>query len=124
MNKLLQIRDWERLASEANFRPESMAALCPVSLRQLERFFSKRFQKTPKAWARQLRCRLALELIAQGWSSKAVAGQLHFWDEAHFCKDFKRIYGAPPQSFAPSYEARDPARASYRPLYTGETIRT
>ena len=106
MSKLFEIRDWERLASQARFRPESMAALCPVSLRQLERFFSKKFQKTPQQWARQLRGRLALELISQGWSSKAVAGQLHFWDESHFCNEFKRVHGAPPQAFAPSYHGR------------------
>jgi len=122
MSKLLAIRDWEKLASEASFRPESMAALCPVSLRQLERFFNRRFQKTPKAWARQLRCRLARELISQGWSSKAVAGQLHFWDESHFCNDFKRVYGAPPQAFAPSYQDCNRAKPAGTVLRTRQPV--
>src|SRR5215472_12563148 len=114
MSRLLDIQNWEKLAHEANFRPESMAALCTVSLRQLERFFIKTFHQTPKKWARQLRCRLALNLIAQGWSSKAVAGQLHFWDESHFCNDFKRVYGAPPQAFAPSYDGQGRTRTFSR----------
>jgi transcriptional regulator GlxA family with amidase domain len=108
MNKLLEIQNWEKLACEANFRPESMAALCPVSLRQLERFFSRRFHKTPNEWAKELRGRLALKLISEGWSNKAVAGKLHFWDESHFCNHFKRVYGAPPQTFAPLYGKSQP----------------
>jgi len=101
--RLLQIQDWEKLAREAHFRPEAMAALCPISLRQLERFFREAFHKTPRTWTRELRCRLALKLIAEGWSNKAVATELHFWDEAHFCHDFRRVYGTSPQAFAPLY---------------------
>ena len=122
MSKLLEIQDWEQLASQAKFRPESMAALCPVSLRQLERFFSKKFNKTPQEWARELRGRLALELISQGWSSKAVAGQLHFWDESHFCNEFKRVHGASPQAFAPSYEGRNRTNLAGPPTHFRQTI--
>jgi AraC-like DNA-binding protein len=99
----MQIQDWERLAREANFQPQVMAALCPISLRQLERFFKRDLKKTPSRWVRDLRCRLALKLISAGWSSKAVAAELHYWDESHFCHEFKRVYGVPPQNFAPVY---------------------
>ena len=100
---LLQIQDWEKLAREANFQPQVMAALCPISLRQLERLFKRELKKTPSQWVRDLRCRLALKLISMGWSSKAVAAELHYWDESHFCHEFKRVHGASPKRFAPAY---------------------
>jgi transcriptional regulator GlxA family with amidase domain len=104
--RLIKIQAWEELAKQARFQPASMAALCPISLRQLERFFVETFDKSPGEWARELRCRLARQLISEGWSTKAVAAELGFVDGAHFCHEFKRVYGFPPQSFAPLFSAR------------------
>lgn len=101
--RLLHDQNWECLARKANFRPEAMAALCPISLRQLERFFKSRFNKTPTEWIREFRFGLAIKLISSGWSSKAVAAELHYWDESHFCHEFKRVSGASPLRFAPLY---------------------
>ena len=103
--RLAHILNWEKLAKEAKFHPATMAALCPISLRQLERFFIERFKQTPLEWARQLRCRLACQLITQGWSNKAVVAELGFANESHLCHEFRRFYAAPPQTFAPLYEA-------------------
>src|SRR5258707_274006 len=102
--QLLQIHDWEGLAREANFRPASMAALCTTSLRQLQRFFARHFHQTPRDWTRELRCRIARQLISQGWSSKAVVNELGFVDHAHLCHEFRTFYGAPPRTFAPMWE--------------------
>jgi len=110
--RLLKIQDWEKLAREAAFQPAVMAALCPVSLRQMQRFFIEQFEKTPREWARELRCRLARQLISEGWSSKAVALELHFASESHFCHEFKRVYGVCPQTFAPLYGAKDTSRTA------------
>ena len=99
--RLLRIPDWEGLAKEAKFQPATIAALCPISLRQLRRFFKEQFDKTPKQWTRELRCRLAIELICKGWSNKAVAEELGYADECHFCHEFKRVYGCSPQNYAP-----------------------
>lgn len=107
---LLRIADWEQLAREAKFQPSAIAALCPISLRQLERFFAARFNKTPRSWAKELQCRLARQLIAEGWSNKAVAGEFGFASESHFCHEFKRVYGVPPQTFAPVYRGDNGAR--------------
>src|SRR5712671_5959488 len=41
--RLLRITDWENLARQADFEPGKMADICPVSIRQLERFFAERF---------------------------------------------------------------------------------
>jgi len=103
--RLSRIEDWEKLAKEARFQPSNMAALCPLSLRQLERFFALQFKTTPARWARQLRCRIAAQLILQGWSNKCVAAELHFGNESHLCHEFRRFYGKSPQQFAPCYRS-------------------
>src|SRR5262249_10150236 len=100
---LSRISNWEELAREARFEPSNMAALCPTSLRHLERFFTIQFNKTPSEWARELKCRLARQLIAEGWSNKAVAAELHFGNESHLCHEFKRFFGASPQTFGPGW---------------------
>jgi AraC-like DNA-binding protein len=101
-NLLLASRDWEKLAREAEFRPSRMASLCGMSERQLQRLSKQHFGRTPRVWLRELQCRLAKNLIAQGYSSKAAAAELSFATEAHFCREFKKIYGASPQRFAPN----------------------
>src|SRR4051812_11990658 len=105
--RLAKIDQWERVALQARFQPSEMAALCWVSLRQLERHFTKQFQQTPREWARALRCRMARDLIAKGWSNKAVAFELHFSNESHLCHEFSTHYSQPPQAFGPSYCPED-----------------
>ena len=73
-----------------------MAALCPASLRSLERFFAKQFKRTPGQWTRELGCGLARQLVAEGWSNKAVAAELGFTDEALSCHQFKRTSSTRP----------------------------
>ena len=46
---------------------------------------------------------MARDLLSRGWSNKAVAAELGFADESHFCHEFKRIYGCSPQWLAPLY---------------------
>ena len=91
--------NWAALAKNANFRPAAMAALCSVSLRQLERYFASNMNQTPGAWTRELRLRIAKQLISHGWSGKSIASELSFSDTAHFCREFKRRYGVTPQSW-------------------------
>lgn len=101
--QLLRIQDWETTARQAKFHPATMAALCTISLRQMERIFVRRFKTTPIAWTRALRCEQARRLIAKGWTNKAVAIELGFANESHLCHEFRRVYGSPPRSFAPTY---------------------
>jgi AraC-like DNA-binding protein len=94
---------WEQLAREADFNSGKMASLCTISERQLQRIFRRNFDCTPSHWLRDLQCRLAKELIAQGYSNKAAAAELKFASQSHFCREFKRVFGASPQTFAPAY---------------------
>ena len=107
--KLDRIEDWEALAKKADYEPGKMSALCPISLRQLERHFLLHFGKTPRRWVRELRCRLAQELIVQGYSNKAIVAELKFGSESHFCHEFKKILGASPQTFAPVFGVKKAA---------------
>jgi AraC-like DNA-binding protein len=85
----------EELAEQAEFQPGRMAAICKVSLRQIERDFEKMFQKTPTEWVRELRCRLALTLAAEGYSNKEIAAELKFASASHFCHEFRKFHGVP-----------------------------
>lgn len=111
--RLLRIQDWENLAKEADFKPAIMAAKCMVSLRHLERFFDEHFNETPGEWTRGLRCRLAMLLIMKGYSNKAVVAELGFANHAHFCHQFKKVYGFSPQTFSPPYR-NQPANVALR----------
>ena len=95
--------DWERLAKEAAFRSAKMASLCSVSERHFQRLFKKHLGCSPTQWLRMLQCRLAKELISQGYSSKAAAVELKFATNSHFCREFKKVFGVSPQSFAPNH---------------------
>jgi AraC-like DNA-binding protein len=101
--RLGKVADWERVAREAGFQPSKMAALCFVSDRQLQRFFQSEFQTTPSRWLRELQCRMAKNLIARGLSTKAVSAELKFGNESHFCREFKKMFAVPPQTFSPTY---------------------
>jgi len=100
---LSRIQNWEVLARNAKFKPAIMAAFCCVSLRQLERFFNSHFKMTPTEWARDLRCKIARQLIGQGWSNKAVVFELGYANDSHLCHEFQKVYGTSPRSFAPVY---------------------
>lgn len=100
---LLTIEQWEQVAREAEFNPAKMASLCSISERQLQRLFRQHLRCTPSHWLRELQCRLAKDLITQGYSNKAAANELKFANESHFCREFKKVYGTSPQSFAPAH---------------------
>jgi AraC-like DNA-binding protein len=101
---LLTIEQWEQVAREADFNSAKMASLCSISERQLQRLFRQHLHCTPSHWLRELQCRLAKDLIAQGYSNKAAANELKFANESHFCREFKKVFGTSPQSFAPAHE--------------------
>jgi len=102
-DSLLTIEEWEQVAKEAEFNPAKMATLCSISERQLQRLFRQHLHCTPSRWLRDLQCRMAKQLIAQGYSNKAAAAELKFASESHFCREFKKVFGTSPQTFAPAH---------------------
>jgi AraC-like DNA-binding protein len=103
MAKLSSI-NLEDKARLANYDPDSLAALCGVSLRHLQRFFRKAKGTTPSAWLLEQKCDRALSLIRQGYSNIAVVKELNFTSASELCRIVKRLRGVTPQSFAPNYE--------------------
>ncbi len=106
--KLENIKDWKKLAQEAAFEPRKMAALCNVSVRQLEQHFKKHLQMPPSRCIRNVRFDLAKKLMAGGFSTKAVAKDLKFASESHFCHAFMQTTGVSPREFAPAYRRKNP----------------
>ena len=94
--------DWECLAKEAEYNSAKMASLRGMSERHSQRLFKKHLGCSPTQWLRTLQCRLAKDLISQGYSSKAAAAEMKFANDAHFCREFKKIFGVSPQKFAPN----------------------
>lgn len=107
---LQTVSQWEQLAKDADYSPAKMALLCNVSERHLQRLFKTHIRCTPSRWLRDLQCRLAKELISQGYSNKAAAMELKFASESHLCREFKKVFGTSPQTFAPSKKLKTEAQ--------------
>jgi AraC-like DNA-binding protein len=116
--KLSKIDNWEMMARGAGYRPSLMAALCAVSLRQLERFFVDRFGASPGKWTRDLRIQAARDRISAGQSNKEVVDELRFANPSHLCHEFKRAFGVSPQTFG------TPPRSPYTSLARPVNIET
>ena len=106
----LTIGELQALGRQAKFRPGQLAALWPISKRQMERVFQCSFHKTPRTWLRELQCRLALNLVSQGFSNKAITLQLGFANETHFCRAFRKAFGTTPREIARTLVERKRAK--------------
>jgi len=98
-SKLNRIQNWSDLARQAGFRAKQLAALCLVSLRQLERYCNESFGRTPQDWLNQARFREAKKLLLMGFSVKEVASRLEFKQASHFSSWFKRRTRRPPSEY-------------------------
>jgi AraC-like DNA-binding protein len=107
--KVLTIIEWEEVARKADYNPGKMAVLCSISERQMQRLFQQHVKCTPGRWLRQLQCRLAKQLISQGYSNKAIAAELKFSSQSHFCREFKKVFGTSPKNFARGQNSDRPA---------------
>jgi transcriptional regulator GlxA family with amidase domain len=99
MVRRLEIIDWEDLAVKCHGNVASMAATILVSRKTLERHFHDRWNTSPARWAKKVMLNKALELLRQGYSNKAVVGDLKLCSESWLCREFKKLYGASPQSY-------------------------
>lgn len=93
---LEKVRDWDILARSAKYRASSLAALCQISLRTLERHFQKHYSLKVGQWLKELRMADAYERLQTGQSVKEVAFELGYKQHSHFSRDFKTRFGISP----------------------------
>ncbi|NUS43320.1 MAG: AraC family transcriptional regulator [Mycobacteriaceae bacterium] len=107
-------RDGARLAEAAmaaitgDSRVTSVAALArqlSVSIRTLQRAFAEHVGVSPKWVVRRYRLHEVTELLSRGreprWSE--LAFELGYVDQAHLIRDFKSIFGEPPEYYRQRY---------------------
>jgi methylphosphotriester-DNA--protein-cysteine methyltransferase len=97
--------DWKTLAITCRGNVELMADTVLFSRKTIERYFHEKWGMSPARCAKQFVLQQAKFLIEQGYSNKAVVGDLKLCSESWLCREFKKVYGATPQFFAPHGEA-------------------
>ena len=93
-------------AATAHYEANKLAAMCHLSVRQLEREFRLRFARSPQDWLNKQRLEASQELLLSGLPVKKVAIELGFKQASHFNRQFKLQYNVTPGRFADSDLAR------------------
>ena len=96
--KLEGISDCElvSVARASHYRAKELAGRLGITVRQLERFFLRRFALTPCAWLQRLLAIDAQNLLQRGDPVKEVAAELGFSHARNFSRAFHRIVGISP----------------------------
>ncbi len=110
-SRLERMGDWRPLAQWSCFNAKTLAATCNISPRQLERYCQEKFRCSPQRWLNELRLQEAQRRLLQGLTVKETALALGFKQTSHFCREFKRYCGTPPNAFTVS-----PAVPGKRPV--------
>lgn len=102
----LAVRIVERIAAEPGLtRIDDLAGLFHSSVRQLQRLFAEHVGVGPKWVIRRYRLREATDRMADGepvdWGG--LAAELGFADQAHFVRDFTKMFGETPTRYAARY---------------------
>jgi len=92
----------EAKARDAAYRPSAFAALCQMSLRQMERHFLAKHGLTPRTWLDKIRLHDAQEVLIQGEYVKVVALQVGFSQSKHFSRWYRRLTGVNPSRPIPT----------------------
>jgi transcriptional regulator GlxA family with amidase domain len=112
IQRVLEYRDWAELAADAKYDAETLASLCEVSLRTLERFFHKNFQSSPQRWLDQLRKIEAVLLVHAGLRKKEIANRLGFKQQSHLSRIIKQPAECSTATPCSANDQRAEARAS------------
>ena len=99
MTRLRTIKNWPELARTARYQVKTLAKICEVSPRQLERFFLGATGLRAHEWMYRLRQFEALRLLRKLGSVKATAHHLGYKQPSHFSVKFRSYYGIWPSEF-------------------------
>src|SRR5215471_5786071 len=89
----------EELAEAADYKVSRMAALCGLSIRQLQRDFQRYLGCAPGTWLSEQRLLAARERLLAGEPVKVVALDLGFKHVPNFCGWFKTESGVTAKQF-------------------------
>lgn len=90
------------------------AHLINLGERQLERVFEQELGVKPKAYARILRARRAIQLIKAGERLAAAAADAGYCDQSHFNRDVRELTGLAPTTLLPNVgNVQDAIRAGW-----------
>lgn len=95
---LTLVRDYVMAHLDQAIRLEQLAKLCDLSPRQFHRQFKLATGMSPHAWLTRLRLEKSMTLMKAGKSAVQVALQTGFYDQAHFSKAFRNVYGVSPSN--------------------------
>ncbi len=84
---------------EADITAAQLAEAAGCSRFALHRAFTAAYGMTPGDYQRQVRLRVARQLIAQGWSISEAAAHAGFADQSHLTRWFGRYYGVTPGGY-------------------------
>jgi AraC-like DNA-binding protein len=90
--------DLEALAVRACYSGSILAALCGVSLRQLQRHVQSSYFRPLGEWLNALRLRHAYQRLSEGCLVKETAFSLGYKQVSHFSRNFKDHYGFCPSA--------------------------
>ena len=98
---------YEQLAEVADYKVCKMAALCGLSIRQLQRDFRRYQGCSPQMWLSERRMRVAQDRLLAGEPVKVVALDLGFKHVPNFCEWFKSVNGITAKEFVSSHTDTD-----------------
>ncbi len=70
-----------------------------LSTRHLRRLFHQHIGIGPSAYLQMVRFVQGLHLMSTPYTLTQIAQEAHYFDQAHFCRDFKSIAGMTPQQY-------------------------
>lgn len=91
------------IASNPNIQMKTLAKSIEISTRQLERIFKSNVGIPPKLYSKLQRLQAAQSMLSSGQedSLTQVALACGFYDQPHFCREFKRFSGVSPSNYRP-----------------------
>ena len=98
-------------------RTEDLAREIGVHKSHFIRAFTMTTGMAPQTYIRQVRIAQARKLICAGYGLSEVAQMLAFCDQAHFTREFKKVFGVPPGTMSRDIgpERATPGQAAWLP---------
>jgi len=95
---LLDVDALRAMSADCGYNATMLASRLGISIRQLQRLFTRQLGCAPRAWLREERLQTAHRLVTRAVTIKEVALALSFRRESHFSRDFRSRFGYTPST--------------------------